>query len=324
MRQRTVRLAQVAAITAIFLISLATGTGTATAAAGAGLWTSNYVATGETDRCAFYRDSNNNICYIDDGGSVELGVKFTTSERVLASGVRVYRVDAGAVTGSLWKADGTLLATGTFANQAGRGWQDLVFVVPVLLEPYTTYIASYFAPNADYAFEWYFFSYSAFTVGPITAVQSVEGNRNGVYCYDFEPCWPLPTNSFRDTNYWVSPLWAYAFDGFYQPVDNGMWNKAKAGSAIPVKFSLDGNRGLNILKTGYPKATLVTCPSASTPTDVVEETVAASTSGLTYDPYADQYVYVWKTDKTWAGKCYRFELGLKDDTPRTFLVQFFK
>ena len=33
----------------------------------------------------------------------------------------------------------------------------------------------------------------------------------------------------------------YGFAGFFQPIDNdGMFNKAKAGSSIPVKFSLDG------------------------------------------------------------------------------------
>jgi hypothetical protein len=196
--------------------------------------------------------------------------------------------------------------------------------VPVLIEPYTTYIASYYAPQSIFAYEWYFFSDSSFTVGPITALQSVAGNGNGVYCYAAASCFPTDTN-FRNTNYWASPLWAYAFDGFYQPVDNGgVWNKAKAGSAIPVKFSLDGDHGLDILKSGYPKATPVACPSGTTPTDAIEETITAGSSGLTYDPYADQYIYAWKSNKAWAGKCYQFELGLKDDTSRTFFVQFFK
>ena len=45
-------------------------------------------------------------------------------------------------------------------------------------------------------------------------------------------------------------------------------------------------------------------------------------SSLSYDASADQYVYTWKTSKSWAGKCYRFELGLDDDTSHTFDVQF--
>jgi hypothetical protein len=100
-------------------------------------------------------------------------------------------------------------------------------------------------------------------------VQSVAGNWSGVYCYASASCFQTDTN-YRNTSYWVSPHWAHASDGFYEPVDNGgLWNKAKAGSAIPVKFSLDGDHGLSILKTGYPKATLIACPSTSTPTDLV-------------------------------------------------------
>ena len=35
--------------------------------------------------------------------------------------------------------------------------------------------------------------------------------------------------------------------------------------------------------------------------DAVEETVTAGGSSLSYDPIADQYVYVWKTEKAWTG-----------------------
>ena len=43
----------------------------------------------------------------------------------------------------------------------------------------------------------------------------------------------------------------YNFSGFFQPVDNlPTFNMTKAGSAIPVKFSLGGNQGLDILAAG--------------------------------------------------------------------------
>src|SRR5205085_2496965 len=48
----------------------------------------------------------------------------------------------------------------------------------------------------------------------------------------------------------------YPFSGFFQPVDNTpTLNVVKAGSGIPVKFSLSGNLGLNILLAGYPQST---------------------------------------------------------------------
>jgi hypothetical protein len=100
-------------------------------------------------------------------------------------------------------------------------------------------------------------------------------------------------------------------------VDNNTLNTAKAGSAIPVKFSLGGDRGLDILNAGYPKAAQISC-STSEPADAIEETVTAGGSGLTYDATAGQYVYVWKTDKTSAGKCFRVELGVNDGSSHTF------
>ena len=117
----------------------------------------------------------------------------------------------------------------------------------------------------------------------------------------------------------------YNWTGFFQPVDNNGWNSAKAGSAIPVKFNLGGNQGLDILKVNFPKITQLACPGGVTP-DPIEEyvTVTAGGSALTYDSIAQQYVYVWKTQKTYAGKCYTFDLGLKDGTSQTFNVQFTK
>jgi hypothetical protein len=305
---------------------IATGV-TTSGAADAALWPSNYVAA-QTD-CSFFSRDANDFCYIDDDPAVELGVRFTTSKPVLVTGVRLYRVDGGPVTGSLWSADGTKLATGTFEPYAGvHGWQDLMFTDPgpVVINPGETYIASYFAPNAMYAFEYYLFTDSSITVGPITALQSVAENPNGVFCYVGQPCGSFPTSSYRDTNYWVTPIWiSYDFAGFYQPVDNlPTLNKVKAGSAIPVKFGLGGDQGMQIFDAGYPMVTRIACPNSSAVTDQIEETITAGGSGLTYDASAQRYVYVWKSNKGWAGMCYRFELGLIDGSSHTFDVQFTK
>src|SRR6185295_6038373 len=52
----------------------------------------------------------------------------------------------------------------------------------------------------------------------------------------------------------------YSFTGFFQPVDNlPTLNVASAGSAIPVKFSLGGNQGLNIFAAGYPASSPIDC-----------------------------------------------------------------
>jgi hypothetical protein len=95
----------------------------------------------------------------------------------------------------------------------------------------------------------------------------------------------------------------YDFTGFFHPVDNlPTLNIATAGSAIPVKFSLAGNQGLNIFAAGYPASGQVVC-DANEPGSVIEETVNAGGSSLTYDTATGQYNYVWKTNKAWKGTC---------------------
>jgi len=106
----------------------------------------------------------------------------------------------------------------------------------------------------------------------------------------------------------------YIFTGFFQPVDNlPTFNTVKAGQAIPVKFSLNGDQGLNIFAAGYPKSEQITC-DASGPADGVEETVTAGSSSISYDPLTDTYTYVWKTNKSWANTCRQLVVKLDDDT----------
>ena len=102
-----------------------------------------------------------------------------------------------------------------------------------------------------------------------------------------------------------------AFRGFFQPVDNPpTLNKVKAGSAVPVKFSLGGDKGLGVFAEGYPRSRTISCDSEA-PMDTIEQTVSASSSGLSYDTSSDQYTYVWKTHKSWTG-CRQLEMVLKD------------
>ena len=99
----------------------------------------------------------------------------------------------------------------------------------------------------------------------------------------------------------------FNFHGFFQPVDNsGVYNSVNSGRAIPVKFDLSGDQGLNIFAPGYPASTIVPC-SGTAGTDELEETLTAGNSSLSYgegQPYG-QYNYVWKTDKSWANTCRR-------------------
>ena len=114
----------------------------------------------------------------------------------------------------------------------------------------------------------------------------------------------------------------YAFVGFFEPIDNfGVFNKVKAGSAVPVKFSLLGNQGMNIL-SGAPTATKVACPTTMK-SDSLEQTVSgATTSGLKYDPKTSLYNYTWKTPASFAGTCQKLTVNLVDGTSYTALFTF--
>jgi hypothetical protein len=106
----------------------------------------------------------------------------------------------------------------------------------------------------------------------------------------------------------------YSFGGFLQPVDPiPTLNAVKAGAAIPVKFSLGGDQGLDIFVGGYPRAQSIDCESGAD-VDGIEQTVSAGGSSLTYDPILDVYTYVWKTDKASAGSCRQLVLSFAEGT----------
>jgi hypothetical protein len=108
----------------------------------------------------------------------------------------------------------------------------------------------------------------------------------------------------------------FTFTGFFPPVDNPpVLNVANAGRAIPVKFGLGGDRGLNIFASGSPSSQAIACDTFA-PEGVVTETVTAGGSSLSYDAVTNRYTYVWKTDKSWTG-CRELRLELIDGSVHT-------
>jgi hypothetical protein len=113
----------------------------------------------------------------------------------------------------------------------------------------------------------------------------------------------------------------FDFEGFFRPVANPPEvNRARAGASLPIKFSLGGDFGLDIIADGYPKSQVVDCTDG-TPGSVAE-TDTAGGSMLYYDAEGDQYVYVWATLSEWAGTCRRFILQLEDGSLHYANFQF--
>jgi hypothetical protein len=107
---------------------------------------------------------------------------------------------------------------------------------------------------------------------------------------------------------------AFSWGGFSAPIaDAPALNDALASSLVSVRFSLGANYGPNILADGYPQSVQINCTSLA-PTGNPTPT----TGGLGYE--ANQYKYLWKTDRTWKGTCRQLVVKLGDNT--THLANF--
>jgi hypothetical protein len=114
----------------------------------------------------------------------------------------------------------------------------------------------------------------------------------------------------------------YNFAGFFSPVANPpVFNVVQAGRAIPVKFSLSGNKGLGIFAPNSPASGPIACNSSASATDLTD-TMTAGNSSLSYDAGSDQYIYVWKTDPSWAGTCRQLVVQLNDGSIHTANFRF--
>jgi hypothetical protein len=114
----------------------------------------------------------------------------------------------------------------------------------------------------------------------------------------------------------------FGFVGFFSPIDNApVLNRVKAGQAVPVRFSLSGDHGLDVMAAGYPRARPIVCDSGAAMDEIVE-TISASSSGLSYDASTGQYIYVWKTPKNFARSCQVLEMKFADGVTRSANFSF--
>ena len=98
----------------------------------------------------------------------------------------------------------------------------------------------------------------------------------------------------------------YDFSGFFPPVAGyPTVNAVKAGEGIPLKFSLHGNWGNDVVATGSP---------TWTPCDASSGSPAAAAGTLSYNASLDRYTFLAATSKSWAGTCADLTVTLRDGT----------
>jgi hypothetical protein len=140
-----------------------------------------------------------------DGGSVELGVKFSSETAGSIAGIRFYKAstNTGTHIGSLWSSSGALLASATFTGETASGWQQVNFPSPVPIAANTTYIAGYFAPKGHYSDTSSGFASAGVSNPPLHALAN-SVSPDGVYTYGAASA--FPTSTYKATNYWVDVL----------------------------------------------------------------------------------------------------------------------
>jgi hypothetical protein len=118
----------------------------------------------------------------------------------------------------------------------------------------------------------------------------------------------------------LTPTEIFAFGGFLSPLAPGT-NEVKAGSGVPLNFSLGGNRGLSVFAPGYPLSKAIACPGGTAENEIAP-TETAGQSGLSYSVATDAYTYVWKTDKAWANTCREVVVKFTDASVFTATFRF--
>ena len=109
------------------------------------------------------------------------------------------------------------------------------------------------------------------------------------------------------------------FQGFLGPIHQG--SVVHAGDAIPIVFSLGGDRGLDVLAAGSPSSVQTDCYHPGSPTGG-EPAASKYDSGLIFHSWTGHYVFMWQTRKSWAGTCRTFVLSLRDGDVARLTVSF--
>jgi len=142
-------------------------------------------------------------CSVQDGRSgsgpwsYELGVKVEVTAEEPLTGIRFYKdaAETGTHIGSVWNAQGQLLAQTTFQNENASGWQEQDLSTPLVLEPDQVYTVSvgfnafFVATTSGLA--------NQIAIGPL---QSVADGANGVFG---SSAGTFPQQTYSLSNYFV-------------------------------------------------------------------------------------------------------------------------
>jgi hypothetical protein len=160
-----------------------------------------------------------------------------------------------------------------------------------------------------------------FTYTP--AAGTVLGAGSYVLAVEFSPSSQNYTGTAATVGIDVaSPRSVLGFRGFFRPVKNPpVFNRVKAGHAVPLRFTLEGYRSGAVLK-GMPTSSQISCLAVQSDNPVTEEDAAPSS--VLRAEGRKQFNYVWKTNKAWDGTCRKLVLTLADGSTHEALFNLGK
>jgi methionine-rich copper-binding protein CopC len=258
------------------------------------------------------------IAAVNDPYAVELGARFFSDVNGFITGLRFYKGpgNTGTHVGHLWTASGQLLASATFTNETATGWQQVNFNTPVAITSNTLYVASYYAPNGDYAASSTYFATAGVDSGVLHAPATGANGGNGLYAYGTGGA--FPSNSYNSTNYWVDVVFGQTTTDTTAPTvtavtpTNGA-TAALTSAPITVTFSKDvlassislvvtdpsGNAVAgNLAYNGTTKVATFT-PSSPLASSVTYTVTVSGVKDLSGNAMAAPYTWSFTTGKAW-------------------------
>jgi hypothetical protein len=139
----------------------------------------------------------------NDSAPIEVGTKIRSSQTGFIKGIRFYNgypTPGGIYRAKLWNGT-TLAGSVDFPAISGVGWKEVLFASPILIAANTTYIASVYSSQGNYAVSDGYFT-SSVVNGPLTAPRDNDFGPNGLYHVGEG----MPNTPYMQSNYWVDVI----------------------------------------------------------------------------------------------------------------------
>jgi fibronectin type 3 domain-containing protein len=157
-------------------------------------------------------------------------------------------LNTGVHKGNLWTRDGKLLASATFTNETESGWQQVDFSSPVVVWPWTTYVASYFAPVGRYAADPSVFTQTEIVTSPVRLLAAGQSGGNGWSVGSASGGFPS-SPSPQAANHWVDVVFVPSTDPAPPPPPPSAPGNVRVTAVTDSQVSLAWNDVMG--ETGY-------------------------------------------------------------------------